>query len=56
MVQNLTAEREKRICVGKPKDLQKALKSVDLPNKSRGCMISALAQNQIVSQDTTFCL
>lgn len=43
-------------CVSKSKDLKKAFKSVDLPNKSGGCIISAVAENQIVSHDSTFCL
>ena len=38
--------------VGKPKGLLKALKPVGLPNKSGRCTVSALAENQIVKQDT----
>ena len=38
--------------VGKSKDLGKALKSLGLPNKSGGCIISALAEYQILKLDT----
>ena len=38
--------------IGKPKDLWKAIKSLGLPNKSGGCIVGALAENQIVKHDT----
>ena len=37
--------------VGKPKDLRKNLKSLSLCNKSGGCIIRALAENQVVKHD-----
>ena len=37
--------------IGKPKDLWKAIKSLGLPNKSGGCIVGALAENQIVKHD-----
>ena len=59
-VENDTAKKEKRIfrkkkltkCVVKPEDLKKPLKSLGLTNKSGGCIISALTDNQIVNHDT----
>ena len=39
-------------CVSKPKDLWKAFTSLDLPDKSRGCIVGALTENQIVKDDT----
>ena len=39
-------------CIGKPKDLWKANNSLGLPNKSGGCVVGALAENQIVEHDT----
>ena len=39
-------------CIVKPKDLWKALKLLRLPNKSGGCIVGALAENQIVVHDT----
>ena len=58
-VQNLIAKKKKeffenklRECIGKPKDLWKAIKSPGLPNKSGGCIVNALAENQIVKHDT----
>ena len=39
-------------CIVKPKDLWKALKLLRLPNKSGGCIVGALAENQIVKHDT----
>ena len=38
--------------IGKPKDLWKAIKSLGLPNKSGGCIVGALAENQIMKHDT----
>ena len=40
------------MCIGKPKDLWKAIKSLRLPNKFGGCIVSALAENQILKHDT----
>ena len=58
-VQNLIAKKKKQIfenklekCIGKPKDLRKAIKSLGLPNKSGGCIVGALAENQIVKHDS----
>ena len=39
-------------CAAKPKDLKIALKSLGLTSKLGGCIISALADNQIVNHDT----
>ena len=56
---NLIAKKKKifqnkiRECICKPKDLQKALKSLSLPNKSGRYIVGALAENQIVKHDTT---
>ena len=58
-MQNLIAKKKKEFfekkrkeCIGKPKDLWKATKSLGLPNKSGRCIIGALAENQIVKHDT----
>ena len=60
-VQNLIAKKKKEFfekklkeCIGKPKDLWKAIKSLGLPNKSGGCIVGVLAKNQIVKHDTCF--
>ena len=56
-MQNLIAkkklffENKLKECIGKPKDLWKSLKSLGLPNKSGGCLVGALAENQIVIHD-----
>ena len=57
-VENLIAKKKTEFfenklkeCIGKPKDLWKAIKSVGIPNKSGGCIIGALAENQIVKHD-----
>ena len=42
-------------CVGKPKTWE-ALKSLGLPNKSGGCIITALEENQIVKHHTKLIL
>ena len=62
-MQNLIAKNKKNFfecklkeCLGKPKDLQKAFTSLGLPNKSGGCMMSALEENQIVKYDTKYIL
>ena len=62
-VQNLIAKKKKcffenklKECIGKPKDLWKAIKSLGLPNKSGGCIVGALAENQIVKHDTKLIL
>ena len=58
-MQNLIAKKKKAFfenklkeCIGKPKDIWKAIKSLGLPNRSGGCIIGALAENQIVKQGT----
>ena len=55
-VQNLIAKKKKEFfenklkeCIGKPKDLWKAIKSLRLPG---GCIVGALAENQIVKHNT----
>ena len=45
-------KRKLKECIGKPKDLWKAIKSLGQPNKSGGCIVGALAENQIVKHDT----
>ena len=45
-------EKKPKECIGKPKDLRKAIKSLGLPNKSGGCIVGVLAENQIVKHDT----
>ena len=44
----------KEFSESKPKGLKKALKSLGLPNNSRGCIINALADNQIINHNTKF--
>ena len=39
-------------CIGKPKELWKALKSLGLPNKTSSCEVSALKVNKTVQYDT----
>ena len=57
-MQNLIAKKKRffenklKEYIGKPKDLWKAIKSLGLPNKSGGCIVGALAENQIVKHDT----
>ena len=58
-LQNLTAKKKKEFfenklkeCMGKPKDLWKAIKSLGLPNKSGRCIVGALVENQIVKNET----
>ena len=58
-MQNLIAKKKKEFfekklkeCIGKPKDLWKAIKSLGLPNKSGRCIVGALTENQIVKHDT----
>ena len=58
-VQNLIAKKRKKLkkiklkkCAGKPIDLWEAFKSLGLANKSRGCNVGALGENQIVKHDT----
>ena len=50
-VQKLTAKK-KKFFEKKLKDLWKAIKSLGLPNKSGGCIVGVLAENQIVKHDT----
>ena len=45
-------EKKLKECIGKPKDLCKAIKSLGLPNKSGECIAGALAENKIVKHDT----
>ena len=59
-MQNLIAKKKKvffekklKGCISKPKDLWKAIiKSLGLLNESGGCIVGALAENQIVNHDT----
>ena len=58
-MQNLIAKKKKEFfenklkeCIGKLKDLWKAIKSLGLPNKSGRCIVGALTENQIVKHDT----
>ena len=58
-MQNLIAKKKKQFfenklkeCISKPKDLWKAIKSLGLRNKSGGCIVDSLAENQIVKNDT----
>ena len=39
-------------CIGKPKDLWKAVMSLGLPNTSGGCIVVTFVENQIVKHDT----
>ena len=41
-------ENKLKECIGKPKDLWKAIKSLGLPNISGGCIVGAFVENQIV--------
>ena len=43
-------------CIGKPKDLWKALKSLGLPNKISSCEVSALKVNKTVQHDKNLVL
>ena len=43
-------------CIGKPKELWKALKSLGLPNKTSSCEVSALEVNKTVQHDTNLVL
>ena len=43
-------------CIGKPKELWKALKSLGLPKKICSCEVSALKVNKIVQHDTNLVL
>ena len=45
-------ENKLKECIGEPKDLWKVIKSLGLPNKSGGCIVRALAENEIVKHDT----
>ena len=53
-MQNLIAKKKKEFenklkeCIGKPKDLWKAIKSLGLPNISGGCIVGAFVENHIV--------
>ena len=51
-VENLIFENRLKEYIGKYKDLWQAIKSPGLPNKSGGCIVGALAENQIVKHDT----
>ena len=58
-MQNLIAKKKKEFfenklkeCIGKPKDLWKAIKSLGLSNKYGRCIVGALAENEIVKHDT----
>ena len=43
-------------CIGKPKELWKAFKSLGLPNKTSSCEVSALKVNKTVQHDTNLVL
>ena len=43
-------------CIGKPKELLKALKSLVLPDKTSSCEVSALKVNKTVQHDTNLVL
>ena len=43
-------------CIGKPKELWKALKSLGLPNKTSSCEVSVLKINKTVQHDTNLVL
>ena len=43
-------------CIGKPKELWKALKSLGLPYKTSSCQVSALKVNKTVEHDTNIVL
>ena len=43
-------------CIGKPKELWKALKSLGLPNKTASCEVSALKVNKTVQRDSNLVL
>ena len=43
-------------CIGKPKHLWKALKSLGLPSKTSSCEVSALKVNKTVQHDTNLVL
>ena len=45
---NFFFENKLKECIGKHKDLRKTIKSLELPNKSGGYIVRALAENQIV--------
>ena len=54
-MQNLIAKKKKEFfenklkeCIGKPKDLWKASKSLGLPNISGGCIVCAFVEKHIV--------
>ena len=58
-MQNLIAKKKKyffenklKEYIGKPKDLWKAIESLGLPNKSGGCIVGALSENQIAKYNT----
>ena len=62
-MQNLIAKKKKEFfenklkeCISKPEDLWKAINSLGLPNKSSGCIVGALTENQIVKHDTKLSL
>ena len=57
--QNFFVKKEKNVfenklteCIGKPKDLWKAVMSLGLPNTSGGCIVVTFVENQIVKHDT----
>ena len=51
-VENLIFENRLKAYIGKYKDLWQAIKSYGLPNKSGGCIVGTLAENQLVKYDT----
>ena len=45
-------ENKSKECIGKPEDLWKAAKSLELLNKSSWCIDVGFPENQIVKHDT----
>ena len=52
----LDFENKLNECIGKPKELWEALKSLGLPNKTSSCEVSALKVNKTVQHDTNLVL
>ena len=57
-MQNLIAKKKKdffenklKECIGKPRDLWRAIKSFPIPNKYGGYIVGVLVENQIVKYD-----
>ena len=57
-MQNLIAKKKKdffenklKECIGKPRDLWRAIKLLPIPNKYGGYIVGVLVENQIVKYD-----